>query len=111
MQQPPNSQSTQSEGRMALAMSAIDQNQFRSVQRAAETYDLVQTTLRRRHAGIPSRRDCTLNSKKLTDLEESVIIQHILDLDMQGFSLKLSAIRDIANKLLAVHDKGNVGIL
>jgi DDE superfamily endonuclease len=92
-------------------MSAIDQNQFKSVRHTAKTYDVVRTTLRRRRAGIPSRRDCTPKLKKLTDLEESVIIQHILDLDMRGFSPKLSAVKDMANKLLAVRGKGKVGIL
>ena len=110
MQQLPHAQSTQSEGRIVLAMSAIDRNQFKSVRRTAKTYDVVETTLRRRRAGIPSRRDCILKQKKLTELEESVIIQHSLDLDSRGFLPQLSLIRDMANKLLAAQTGRQVGI-
>ena len=92
-------------------MSAIDSNQFKSVRSTAKTYDVVHTTLRRRCARIPSRRNCIPKLKKLTELEESVIIQHSLDLDSRGFSPQLSMIRDMANKLLAVRGQGNVGIL
>jgi hypothetical protein len=111
MQQPPHSQLIQREGRMSLAMSAIDQNQFKSVRHATKTYDVVRTTLRRRRAGILLRRDCLPNMKKLTELEESMIIQHSLDLDSRGFSPQLSLIRDMANRLLAVRAGGQVGIL
>jgi hypothetical protein len=48
--------------------------------------------------------------KKLTKLEESVIIEHILDLDSRGFSPKLSAVTDMANKLLTVHAGTKIGI-
>ncbi|EKG08938.1 DDE superfamily endonuclease CENP-B-like protein [Macrophomina phaseolina MS6] len=58
-------------------------------------------TLKRRRDGTHSRRDCTPNSRKLTDPEESVIVQRILDLDSRGFPPRLSAVEDTANKLLA----------
>ncbi|KAH7548611.1 FAD/NAD(P)hypothetical proteinbinding domainhypothetical proteincontaining protein [Bipolaris maydis] len=45
-----------------------------------------ETTLRRRRASRPAQRDCQPNSKKLTKLEEEVIVDHILDLDLRGFS-------------------------
>jgi len=70
------------EGRVALAISALKRNQFQSVRRAAATYNVNDRTLRRRRAGIQSRRDCEANLKKLTKLEESAIIQHILNLDL-----------------------------
>jgi hypothetical protein len=110
MPQPPHSQLTQREGRMSLAMLAIDQNQFKSVRGTAKTYDVVRTTLRRRHTGIPSKRDCISKSKKLTELEEEVIIQHSLDLDSRGFSPQLNLIRDMANRLLAIHAGRQVDI-
>ena len=83
-------------------MLAIDHNQFKSVYYTAKTYDVVETTLRRQRAGIPSWHDCIPNMKKLTELEEKVIIQHSLELDSRGFSSQLDIIRDMANKLLAV---------
>jgi len=101
---------TQSEGRIALAMSAIDRNQFKSIYYIAKTYDMVEMTLRRQRAGIPSRHDCIPNMKKLTELEEKVIIQHSLELDSREFFPQLGVIKDMANKLLAIRASGQVGI-
>ena len=58
-------------------------------------------TLRERRAGRPTRRDIAANSRKLTDLEESVIVQHILELDSKGFPPRLCGVEDMANRLLA----------
>jgi hypothetical protein len=33
--------------------------------------------------------------------EEEVIVRHILNLNAQGFTLRLAAVKDIANSLLA----------
>ena len=41
------------------------------------------------------------NLKKLTKLKEEVIVRHILDLDLWGFTPTLGAIKDIVDKLLA----------
>jgi hypothetical protein len=46
----------------------------------------------------------------LTDLEESVIVQYILNLDSRGFPPRLSGVEDMANRLLAERDAGRVGI-
>ena len=46
MQQQSHSQLTQSEGKIVLAMSAIDRNQFKSMYYTAKTYNVVETTLR-----------------------------------------------------------------
>jgi hypothetical protein len=110
MHQPINTQSVQKEGRSSLANQAIDLGQIQSNRGAAEIYKVSEATLRRRRKGVPSRRDCTPNSKKLTLMEESVIIRHILDLDSRGLSPRLSAVRDMANKLLAARSGGQVGI-
>jgi hypothetical protein len=58
---------------------------------------------------MQSRRDILANSRKLTNLEESVIVQHILDLDSKGFPPRLSGVEDMANRLLAERDAGRVG--
>ena len=81
-----------SEGKITLAISAIQKTQLRSMRRASTVYNVPQTTLQDQRASKASRRDCELNSKKLTKPEESVIIQHVLDLDSCGFPPKLSAI-------------------
>ena len=47
---------------------------------------------------------------KLTKTEESVIVQHILDLDLQGFPPQLAAVKDMADLLLAARGKDLVGV-
>ena len=73
---------------------------------AAAIYDVPLTTLVDRRAGKPLQRDCEPNQKKLTKLEEEVIVEHILDLDSRGFSPILAAIREMANRLLTKRDAG-----
>jgi hypothetical protein len=65
--------------------------------------------LTRRHASKPARRDCQPNSKKLTQREEGVIVQHILDLDQRGSAPTYAFVRNMADKLLAARGAGQVG--
>jgi hypothetical protein len=58
---------------------------------------------------MTARRDCQPNSKKLTQLEDEVIVSYILDLDQRGFAPTYAAVRDIANKLLAARGGSLVG--
>jgi hypothetical protein len=39
-----------------------------------------------------------------------VIVRHILDLDARGFAPTYAAVRDMAEKLLAARDAGQVGV-
>jgi hypothetical protein len=109
MPQPKAAQTSYNEADISLAISAIDQNQIQSGRRAAATYSVPETTLRRRRAGIAARRDCEPKSKKLTKLEEEVVIRHILDIDARGFAPSLGDVRDMADKLLAERGAGQVG--
>jgi hypothetical protein len=59
---------------------------------------------------MPFRRDCEANSKKLTKLEEEVIIEYILELDSNGFSPTLAAVRDMADSLLTERGGPQVGL-
>jgi hypothetical protein len=93
-----------------LAISAIDANQIRSNRRAAAIFNVPESTLRDRRAGKPSRRDSQPNSKKLTLEEEQVIVEHILDLDKRGFPPRYMDVRDMADKLLAARNSGQVGV-
>ncbi|KAJ8111257.1 hypothetical protein OPT61_g6105 [Boeremia exigua] len=77
---------------------------------AAAIYSVAETTLRRRRAGRPARRDCQPNSKKLTQLEEEVIVKYILDLDLRRFAPTYAAVRDMANRLLAARGADQVGV-
>ena len=55
------------------------------------------------------RCDIPANSRKLIDLEESVLVQYILDLATKGFPPRLSVVEDMANRLLATRDTQCVG--
>jgi hypothetical protein len=93
-----------------LALSALNRAQILTERCAAQTFEVSRTTLQRRRAGKPARRDCQPNSKKLTELEEEVIIGFILDLDQRGFAPTYAAVRDMANRLLAARGAGQVGV-
>ena len=52
MSQQHNAQLIQNEGRISLAILAINRNQIQSVRRAVATYSIPRITLRRQHTGI-----------------------------------------------------------
>lgn len=110
MSQPNNISSLDPEGRINLAIQSFNQGQFQSIRAAAQAYSIHYSTLARRMNGTHSRRDCTPNSRKLNPLEESVLVQRILNLDSRGFPPRLSAVEDMANKLLADRAGGRVGV-
>ena len=110
MPPPTNAQSIQKEATIQLALQAIKQDVTLSVRRAAIIYNVPRKTLNNRRAGIVSPRDCSPNSMKLTETEESVIVQHILDLDAQGFPPQLAVVQDMADSLLAVRHQDPVGV-
>jgi len=68
-----------------LAILSINAKHLKGNRPAATVYKVAETTLRRRRAGMPARRDCQPNSKKLTTREE-VIVRYIRDLDQRGFA-------------------------
>ena len=98
-----------SEADIQLTISSLNKHQIKTVRAAAQAFDVPRTTLRDRRAGKPARRDCQPNSRKLTQLEEEVIVGYILDLDQRGFAPTYAAIRDMADKLLAARGAGQVG--
>jgi Tc5 transposase DNA-binding domain/helix-turn-helix, Psq domain len=101
--------SSNQEGRVLLAKQAVKEGQIQSVRSAAELYDVPETTLRHRIDGMPSRDDCTPNSRKLTLCKEEAIIQYILDLDSRGFSPRPRDVQEIANLLFAERITSLVG--
>ena len=101
-----NTEQVQQEGRILLAIQAIERNDVYGLRNAARTFEVEYYTLRRRYNKVASRRDCDPNRKKLTRLEEDTIIRHILDLDVRGFSPILSEVGDMANKLLSARGQG-----
>jgi hypothetical protein len=97
------------EGDVQLAISSINTKQLQSNRAAAAIYNVPEKTIRRRRADIPSRRNCQPNSRKLTQVEEEVIVNYILDLDQRRFAPTYAAVRDMADKLLVARGGGQVG--
>jgi hypothetical protein len=98
-----------SEDRIQLAIDSIKQGQFPSVRSAADGSDVSARTTSYRINGRPARRDCTPNCRKLTDTEEQVIIDFILDLNSQGFPPRIHEVAEMANLLLAERNGTPVG--
>ena len=73
------------ESQLVLAIQAMQKDSTLRPRAAARIYSVDHRKLGQRLLGIPSRRDILANSRKLTDLEESVLVQHILDLAAKGF--------------------------
>ena len=94
---------------MILAYQALKRDPKLSIRTAATLYGVDRKTLGRRKHGIASQRDCTPKSRKLTNLEESTIVQYIIDLDSRSFPPRLAEVEDMANRLLADRAAPRVG--
>ena len=103
-------ESLSKESQMILALQAIQKSLQLSIRAAAKIYTVNRSTLSMRLKGITARRNTMPNSRKLTDLEESTIIQYILDLDSRSFPPRLRKVEEMANQLLANRDAPPVGI-
>jgi hypothetical protein len=99
----------QQEGRIALAMDAIQKGHFTSARAAAKSYDVVRSTLQNRVNGRPARRDSRPTNRKLTDTEESTLVQWILSMDQRGLSPRSDYVRQMANLLLQKRSNSNQG--
>jgi transcriptional regulator with XRE-family HTH domain len=87
------------EARIILAIEAIRTSKKLSRRKAAKIYEVPESTLRDRINGrttVPERRPAAQN---LTELEEGVIVNHILDRDSRGFSPRQADVEDMANYL------------
>ena len=73
------------EADILLALQALQNDPKLTLRRAAKIYKVGRMMLWRRQQGILSQRDTIPKSRKLSDLEEQIIIQFILDLDSRGF--------------------------
>ena len=97
------------ESKLNLALQAIQRDPKLSARHAAKIYLLDHCKLSRRLRGIPSRRAILANSRKMTDLEESVLVEHILDLAAKRFPPRLCIVEDMANRIIASRDGERVG--
>ena len=110
MSQQNNVISAEQEGRIQLALEAYRSDQFKSLRRAAEAYNVPNSTLAYRASGRSFRPQTTPNCRKLSLTEEHTIVQYILDLDSRGFAPRLCEVADMADKLLDVRGGEPVGM-
>jgi len=99
------------EARVILALEALQNDKELRLEAIARLYNVPASTLRRRRAGKPARRDTPPNSRRLTDSEERAIVQYILELVARSFPPRLRGVEDMANHLLRVRDAPPVGKL
>ena len=97
------------EAKVILALEALRNDPKLSLKAAAKLYSVPYTTLHRRRAGKPARRDIPANSRNMTDLEEQTIVQYVLELSIRAFPPRLNSIEDIANQLLYVYNTPPIG--
>ena len=105
----PNMSPPSKEARLILALEALKKDENLSLRAAAKIYNVHHTTLLRRRAGKPARRDIPANSRNLTDLEEQTIVQYVAELYTRAFPPRLGGVEDMANQLLRVRDAPPVG--
>ncbi len=99
----------QKEAQLMLAIEAIKQDPKLSLRKAAKIYRVDHTTLIRRRGGKPARINTIPNSRNLTELEEEIIVQEILDRNSRGFPPRYCDVEDMANRLRAARDAPRVG--
>jgi hypothetical protein len=92
------------EGKILLALQAIQKGQLKSIRAAARLFDVPESTLRNRAHGIQSRVDTRPNGHKLTQLEEDSLTEWILSMDSRGAAPRPATVREMANILLAARD-------
>jgi hypothetical protein len=97
------------EAKTLFALQTLQNNPKLSIRRAAKIYEISEHRLRRRQKGIQSRRDFIPKSRKLSDTEEDIIVQFVIDLDSRGFPSRLRFVEEMANSLLADRDASPVG--
>jgi hypothetical protein len=92
------------EADVQLALSDIRKREIRSLRRAEVVYSVPRRTIQRRRDGKRPRRDCEPNAKRLTKLEEGVIVERVLEESARGLPTSKADVRDMADRLL--RDRG-----
>jgi hypothetical protein len=100
MPPPQRTQSSQNEGRIALAIQAFQQGHFSNLKAACTTYGAPYSTVRDHLSGRVARFNSRPTNLKLTPTEESTLVQWILSMEERGLPLGADSIQQIANLLL-----------
>jgi len=97
------------ESQITLAVQAIKTDPILSIRRAASIFNVPRSTLTDRMSGKRAVQDIRSAKHRLTELEESVIVTYIIDLDSRGFAPRMLDVEDMANVILATRDARRVG--
>ena len=73
------------ESRIILVLEALKKDLQLSVRKVATLYEIPRSSLQDRRTGKQLRGEIPTNLRKLTDLEEKVLLERVLDLDTRGF--------------------------
>jgi hypothetical protein len=110
MSQQPNIESLSREDRLVLALQALKSDASLSQRRAADIYNVHESTLRNRRARTASRRDIQPNRSRLQKHKQETVIQYIRKLDARGFAPTINYVQHMANQLLAARSSSKVGV-
>jgi transposase len=97
------------EARINLAITAIRSTDNLSCRKAARMYNVSKDTLTARMAGRLPPNATELRNRKLTTLEEDVVVQYVLELDSRGYPPCFSAVEDMANHILCTKGLPYIG--
>ena len=96
--------STEQEGRILLAIQAIQKKEIAAIRAAARIFSVPESTLRARLRGITYRAETRANSSKLTKSEEETLENWIISLDTRGAAPRHKTVRETVDLLLAARD-------
>jgi membrane-bound lytic murein transglycosylase B len=92
------------EGRLLLAINAINSKQITKIREAARLYDVSRTTIQDRLKGIQPAPQLGILRRKFTPTEEEIMRNWILSLERRGVPPRPCMLAQIANLLLAERD-------
>jgi hypothetical protein len=105
MAPPHHTEKVQKEGRLTLAINAIQKNQISSRREAAAVYGVSRTTLQARLHGRVPKLGSRCKSRLLSESEEAVLISWIRSMERRGFPPFIIDVRRMAQSL--IHSRGS----
>jgi helix-turn-helix, Psq domain. len=97
------------EGRILLAIQALQKKDIPSVAAAARVYNVPRSTLRGRVNGALSKPTTRANNVKLSQKDEDILTKWILSMDDRGAAPRPPMVRRMADILLAATSTDTVG--
>ncbi|EED14724.1 conserved hypothetical protein [Talaromyces stipitatus ATCC 10500] len=92
------------EGRLSLAIDALNNEKITKLRDAARTFDVSLTTLRRRLKGSVPAHNAGITRRKITPTEEAVLRGWVFSLERRGVPPRQHMLHEMANILLAQRD-------